>query len=114
MTVRVFARLAPVLQPLPHLLVMTSFVIYLQRYALATASLPTGQLLPTRYVVANPSSLAYLNSSRWVDIAAHGGSPTTLAPPPPELCPDYNQVPVALLPLPLLQLLPVISALTTV
>ena len=62
-----------------------------QRYALATSLPPTGgKVLPMRYVVANPSSFAYMNSSRWVDIAASEGRPTQLRTPQDDKCPDYN------------------------
>jgi hypothetical protein len=68
----------------------------IQRYALASGHRPTqtqlldgtgtGATVPTRFVVANPSSFCYLNASRWTDASA-----TTLALPAPGKCPTYNQ-----------------------
>ena len=57
-------------------------VFYLLHKPLILLSIVLFQTVPTRYVVANPSSFAYLNESRWRDIAGTDGVPTALTVPP--------------------------------
>ena len=59
-----------------------------QRYSLSTVLAPENRL---RFVIANPSSFAYLDSNRWLD---QGKATERLAQPPHSVvqsCPGYNE-----------------------